>query len=146
MLYSKRNNMKIPRGAVATGDNFDQARLVSYATDRGASENVDFYAPERMGVPLPSTFSGIEDDYSNRQNIVMPRFRSDMMDDDRHLIDVFNNNEDRLKALDDYIDNKPRHLSARVKGRVDFDKVDRIIDALDSFKDKYFDDKQALKA
>ena len=76
----------------------------------------------------------------------MPRFRSDMMDDDRHLIDVFNNNEDRLKALDDYIDNKPRHHSARVIGRVDFDKVDRIIDALDSFKDKYFDDKQALKA
>ena len=142
MLYNKTEFMKVPRATAANGDMFSDARLAEIMLDRSRAANSEFYAGERMAVVLPSSFPNIDDDHANRQGLVLPRFKNDMMDDDRNLLDLFNNNEDRLRALDGY---STRPGLSKPKERVDFDKVDRIVDALDAFKEKYFDDKQQLR-
>jgi hypothetical protein len=119
---------------------FNDSRMAEIMGDRDRAMHAEFYAGERLAIKLPPSFPNLEDDYANKQGLVVPRFKRDMLDDDRMLIDIFNNNEDRLKALDTRPQPSNRH-----KERVDFDKVDRIIDALDEFKDKYFDDKQQVR-
>lgn len=140
MLYNKTEHIKVPRATAARGDMFSDSRMADIYSDRNRAMYSEFYAGERMAVALPPTFPNIEDDHLNKQGLVMPRFQSDMMDDDRNLLDIFNNNEDRLRALD-----KNTPLIKKEKERVDFERVDRIIDALDAFKDKYFDDKQQFR-
>ena len=140
MLYNKTEHIKVPRGTAATRDMFSDSRLAEIMADRGRAQYAEFYAGERMALALPPSFPSLNDDYANKQGLVVPRHRSDMLDDDRNLIDVFNNNEERLKALDGR-----GNFARRDKDRVDFDRVDRIIDSLDAFKEKYFDDKQQVR-
>lgn len=159
MLYSKHSHMRIPRGCDAHGDGFGAERMKTVLKDRNRAENYQFYEPEKMAIKMSSAgrsysahakndLFSIEDDFLNRQNIIMPRFKSDMMDEDRHVIDVFNNNEERLKALEDPDSKENARIRNQLKegqsqrNRTDFLKVDKIIEELDSFKDKYFDDKQ----
>ena len=143
MLYSKTSQIKVQKGAVAQKDYFDDNKVSEALIDRQRVRHAEFYAVEKQAVRLPESFPNIEDDHTNKQNIIVPRFKSDMMDDDRHLIDIFSNNEDRLKALDSFNRPTPASFAGGVgKEKVDFEKVDKIIDALDAFKVKYFDDKQ----
>lgn len=145
MLYGKTEFMKVPRGTAATRDRFGDPLWADTLIDRRRAENAEFYAAERLAVPLSNKFPGITDDYMNKQGLVIPRFATDRIDDDRHILDVFSNNEERLKALESYEKPNPRYDSKFTDskhGRVDFERVDKIIDALDAFKDKYFEDKQ----
>lgn len=136
-LYSRTAGLRVPQGTAANADQFDDLTVAARLMDRDRAQHPEFYAIERLAVELPPAFTTIADDYSNRQQLVMPRLSSDRLDDDRHLIDIFNSNEDRLRALE----GAPQ-AREKIRDRVDFDKVDRIIDALDSFKDKYFDDRR----
>ena len=136
-LYSKATHLRVPQGTAANADQFDDLEVAARLMDRDRAQHPEFYAVERLAVSLPASFTTIGDDYTNRQQLVIPRLTSDRLDEDRHLIDIFNNNEDRLKALEG-----PPQAREKIKERVDFDKVDRIIDALDTFKDKYFDDRR----
>ena len=139
-LYTQMGRMRVPQGAVSPNDQFDDFTVAARLMDRDRAKHPEFYEVERLAVKLPERFYSIGEDYTNKQNIVMPRFGNDRMDEDRNLIDIFNNNEDRLKALDGGA--RDRGGMVRRQEKVDFDRVDRIIDALDSFKDKYFDDRQ----
>lgn len=147
MLYGKTEFVRVPRGTAATNDRFGDPLWADMLIDRRRAENAEFYAAEKLGVPLSDKFPSINDDYTNKQGLVVPRFAADRIDDDRHILDVYSNNEERLKALEIYDKPDPRFASnftSNRQGRVNFDKVDKIIDALDTFKDKYFEDKQKL--
>jgi len=140
-LYSKNAMIKVPRGGAANADNFDDERVLDTLNDRDKCKYAEFYTVHNQGIKIQAPFPDLEDDHLNRQGIVLPRFRQDMMDEDRHIIDIYNNNEDRLKALSDKSE-RSALTNMRAKEKIDFEKVDRIIDALDAFKDKYFDDRQ----
>src|SRR3990167_2564255 len=139
VLYSKSNFVQVPRAAAALNDNFDDTRAAGVVFDRNRQQFSEFYSPEKLAIPLSERFPRLEDDHLNKQNLVLPRFDSDKMDDDRNLIDIYNNNEDRLQALE-----IGRRTQTRVKKeQLDYDRVDKIIDSLDALKDRYFDDRYA---
>lgn len=142
VLYTKSNYIQVPRGGGAVGDNFDDTRAAGALLDRNRMQHAEFYSPEKLAIPLPERFPRLEDDHLNKQNLVLPRYNSDKMDDDRNLIDIYNNNEDRLKALE--MDKRQTNNKTK-REKVDYDRVDKIIDSLDALKDKYFDDRHVLE-
>lgn len=141
-LFSKSQNHPYQRGAISHNDNFDDERVADALTDKNRARFQEFYAPSRLAIKL-GEHPGLhlEDDYLNKQGLVVPRFQSDMIDEERHLVDVYQNNQERAKALEG--------PSGPVKPanayKVDFAKVDRIIERLDAFKERYFDDKRELR-
>lgn len=145
MLYGKTTQLRVPRGTAAAGDVFSDPLMAGVLMDSRRAANAEFYATERLAIPLNDKFPSLADDYSNKQGLVIPRFQNDLMDDDRNLLDIFSNNEERLRALEVYGAPVYKAHPKSAKERVDFDRVDRIIDSLDAFKDKYFDDKNQMK-
>lgn len=155
VLVTETHNLDVKMEKGIIYDHFSSDKLAAIQSDPNKMQRaeVQFLGKENQGVKQDSEkFPNLPDDYENYQNLDRPKLLEDKFDKEHDYVDIYIKNKERLymdknkqlnpvpsqtrNVFSEYENISDRELSKFEQKKIDFDKIDKVVDQM-LIGDKY---------